>query len=177
MWKTKAQNSLCIHTVWSAPLLFAALIVTGFYSSKLFSSIGTYTVSLACQFVESVLSLHVHRFTLQERCYTDSVSLCTGVDVDFFCDKSFDKSKRFCDFRDTDFLIWVDTEVKVYRDAFKKDISFWVYVKIRYGNFSFHIFIVQLFLTICKRTAFCLKNYGSFKGSSTCCVRYVPSDL
>ena len=28
-----------------------------------------------------------------------------------------------------------------------------------------------------KRTAFCLENYGSFKGSSTCCVRYVPSDL
>ena len=30
--------------------------------------------------------------------------------------------------------------------------------------------IVQLLLTIWKRTASCLKNYGSFKGSSTCCV-------
>ena len=71
----------------------------------------------------------------------------------------------------------MDTEVKVYRDIFKKDISFWIYVKFRYENFSFHIFIVQLLLTIWKRTTFCLKKYGSFKRSSTCCVRYVPSDL
>ena len=33
------------------------------------------------------------------------------------------------------FELWMDIEVKVYRDAFKKDISFWIYVKIRYGNF------------------------------------------
>ena len=46
-----------IHAVWSAPLLFAALIVTRFYSSKLYSSIGTYTV-----FAESVVTLHVHLF-------------------------------------------------------------------------------------------------------------------
>ena len=37
--------------------------------------------------------------------------------------------------------------------------------------------IIQLLLTIWKRTVFCLKNNASFKGSSTCCVRYVPSDL
>ena len=47
---------------------------------------GTYTVSPTCQFAESVLSLHEHlfspSFTLQERCHTDSVSMCTSVDVD-----------------------------------------------------------------------------------------------
>ena len=37
--------------------------------------------------------------------------------------------------------------------------------------------MVLWWLTTWKRTAFCLENYGSFKGSSTCCVRYVPSDL
>ena len=62
MWTTKAQISLRIHAVWSAPLLFAAWIVTRFYSSKLYSSIGTYTVSPTRQFAESVLSLHVHLF-------------------------------------------------------------------------------------------------------------------
>ena len=91
-------------TVWSAPLLFAAWIVTRFYSSKLYGSISTYTVSPTCQFAESVfrylyicLSLS---FTPQERCYTDSVSLCR-----FFVINRFDKKKRFCDFRDTDFWI------------------------------------------------------------------------
>ena len=60
--------------------LFAAWIVTRFYSLMLNSSIGTYTVSPTCQFAESIfrymymcLSLS---FTLQERGYTDSVSLC-----------------------------------------------------------------------------------------------------
>ena len=62
MWTTKAQISLRIHAVWSAPLLFAAWIVMRFYSSKLYSSIGTYTVSPTCQFAESVLSLHIHLF-------------------------------------------------------------------------------------------------------------------
>ena len=28
----------------------------------------------------------------------------------------------------------MDSEFKVYRDTFKKDISFWIYVKIRYEN-------------------------------------------
>ena len=70
------------------------------------------------------------------------------------------------------FELWVDSEIKVYKDTFKKDISFWMYVKLRYETS-----IIQLLLTIWKRTAFCLKNYGSVKGSSTCCVRYVPSDL
>ena len=44
----------------------------------------------------------------------------------------------------------MNSEVKVYRDTFKKDISFWIYVKLRYENFSFHISIVQLLLTISK---------------------------
>ena len=34
MWTTKTQISLCIHAVWSAPLLCAAWTVTRFYSSK-----------------------------------------------------------------------------------------------------------------------------------------------
>ena len=54
----KAQIRLRIHAVWSAPLLFEAWIVTRFYSAKLYSSTGTYTVS----FAESVLSLPVHLF-------------------------------------------------------------------------------------------------------------------
>ena len=29
----------------------------------------------------------------------------------------------------------MDSEIKVYRDTFKKDISFWIYVTIRYENF------------------------------------------
>ena len=36
--------------------------VTRFYSSKLYGSIGTYTVSPTCEFAESVLSLHVQLF-------------------------------------------------------------------------------------------------------------------
>ena len=59
MWPTKAQINLHIHAVWSAPLLFAAWIVTRLYSSKLYSSIGTYTVSATYQLAEGVLSLHV----------------------------------------------------------------------------------------------------------------------
>ena len=33
------------------------------------------------------------------------------------------------------FELLVDSEIKVYRDTFKKNISFWIYVKIRYENF------------------------------------------
>ena len=99
MWTTKEQISLRIHAVWSASLLFAAWIVTRFYCSKLYSSIGTYTVSPTCQFTESVLSLHVH--LVKSKChpagtvYKDSVSLC----------RHFVIHKRFCEFWDTDFLI------------------------------------------------------------------------
>ena len=64
----------------------------------------------------------------------------------------------------------MDSEIKVYTDTFKKDISLLIYVKIRYENF-------HCSLIVDKRTAFCLKHYGSFKGSSTCGVCYVPSDL
>ena len=69
-----------IHAVWSAPLLFAAWIVTRFYSSKLYSSIGTYTMSPTCQSAETpFLNMYIclsPGFTLQEQCYTDSFSLC-----------------------------------------------------------------------------------------------------
>ena len=47
----------------------------------------------------------------------------------------------------------MDTEVKVHRYTFRKDILFWIYVKIRYENVSFHISIVQLLLTISKAVA------------------------
>ena len=51
----------------------------------------------------------------------------------------------------------------------------WIYVKIWYKNL--HCSVIVDNIKVWKRTAFCLKNYGSFKGSSMCCVRYVPSDL
>ena len=53
----------------------------------------------------------------------------------------------------------MDSEIKVYRDTFKKDISFWIDVKIRYENFYCSVIVDNM-----KRAAFCLKNYGSFKG-------------
>ena len=180
MWTTKAQINLRIHAVWSAPLLFAAWIVTRFYSSKLYSSIGTYTVSPNCQFAESVLSLHVH--LLKSEFHP------AGSMLHRFC---FPVHRCGCRFFVINLLtiLWLlgdrflncewtlITEVKIHRDKFKNDISFWIYVKIRHENFSFNISIVQLLLTIWKRTAFCLKNYGNFKGLFMCCVCYVPSDL
>ena len=33
------------------------------------------------------------------------------------------------------FELWVDSEIKVYRDTFENDISLWIYVRIRYENF------------------------------------------
>ena len=33
------------------------------------------------------------------------------------------------------FELWVDSEIQVYRDTYKKDILFLIYVKIRYENF------------------------------------------
>ena len=56
----------------------------------------------------------------------------------------------------------MDRKIKIYRDIFKKDISGY--------NLCKNSVIVQLLLTIWKRAAFGLKNYGIFKGSSTCCV-------
>ena len=35
----------------------------------------------------------------------------------------------------------MDNEIKVYRGAFKKDISFWIYVKIRYENFRCSVIV------------------------------------
>ena len=58
------------------------------------------------------------------------------------------KINDFVTFGTQKFELCVDTDVKVYRDTLKKDISFWIYVKIRYENFSFHTSIVQLLLTI-----------------------------
>ena len=98
MWTTKAQISLRIHAVWSAPLLFAAWIVTRFYSSKLYSSIGTYTVSPTYQFAESVLSLHVH--LLKSKFYPAGKLL-----YQFCFSVSIILNKRFCEFWGTDFLI------------------------------------------------------------------------
>ena len=69
------------------------------------------------------------------------------------------------------------SEIKVNRDTFKKEISFWIHVKIRYENFHCSFIVGNM-----KKDCVLLekkkkKNYGSFKGSSMCCVRYVPSDL
>ena len=33
----------------------------------------------------------------------------------------------------------MDSEIKVYRDTLKKDILFWIYVKIRYENFHYSV--------------------------------------
>ena len=64
------------------------LIVTKFYSSKLYSSIGIYTVSPTCQFAESVFRYMYtcSRFHPAGTCYIDSVSLCR-----FFVINLFDK--------------------------------------------------------------------------------------
>ena len=39
------------------------------------------------------------------------------------------------------FELWVDSEIKVYRDTFKKNISLWIYVKIRYENFHWSVIV------------------------------------
>ena len=38
----------------------------------------------------------------------------------------------------------MDSEIKVYRDTFKTDISFWIYVKIRYENFHCSVIVDNL---------------------------------
>ena len=35
----------------------------------------------------------------------------------------------------------MDSEINVDRDTFKKDISFWIYVKIRYENFHYSVIV------------------------------------
>ena len=35
----------------------------------------------------------------------------------------------------------MDSEIKVYRDTFKKDISFWIYVRIQYENFQYSVIV------------------------------------
>ena len=73
----------------------------------------------------------------------------------------------------------MDSEIKVYRDTFKKDISFWIYVKLRYDNFHCSVIVDNMKEDSVLFERKKKKKYGSFKGSSTCCVRYVyvPSDL
>ena len=52
-------------------------------------------------------------------------------------------------------------------------ISFWISVKIRDENFHCSVIVDNM-----KEDCVLLeKNHGSFRGSPTCCVRYVPSDL
>ena len=82
MCTTKAQISLRIHAVWSTPFLFAAWMVTRFYSQSYTHTLYLHPVSLrktSYRYMYICLSLS---FTLQERCYTDSVSLdvdCLGL--------------------------------------------------------------------------------------------------
>ena len=33
------------------------------------------------------------------------------------------------------------SEIKIYRNTFKKDISFWIYVKIRHENFHYSVIV------------------------------------
>ena len=70
------------------------------------------------------------------------------------------------------FELLVNSEIKVYRDTFKKDISFWIYVKIQYENFHCSVIVDNM-----KEDCVLLEKLRSFKGSSTCCVRYAHSDL
>ena len=39
------------------------------------------------------------------------------------------------------FELWVDNEIKVYTDTFKKDVSFWIYVKNLYENFHCSVIV------------------------------------
>ena len=70
------------------------------------------------------------------------------------------------------FELWVDSEIKVYRDTFKKDISCWIYVKIRYENFHCSVIVDNV-----KEDCVLFEKLRELQMSSTCCVRYVPSDL
>ena len=136
MWTTKAQISLRIHALWSAPLLFTAWIATRFYSSKLYTSSGTYTVSPTCQFAESLwLSLS---FTLQERLCTDSVSLCR-----IFVINLFDKKRNvFVIFGTQVFELWEDSEIKFIGIHSKRIFHFgYVYVNFRYENFHCSVIV------------------------------------
>ena len=42
------------------------------------------------------------------------------------------------------FELSVNSEIKVFMDTFKKDILFWIYVKIRYGHFHRSIILAKL---------------------------------
>ena len=53
----------------------------------------------------------------------------------------FDYINDFVTFGTQIFELYVDSEIKVYRDIFKKDISFWIYVKIWYENFHCSVIV------------------------------------
>ena len=93
MWTTKAQISLRIHAVWSAPLLFAACIVTIFYSSKLYTSIGTYTISNL-----SVCGMRLFKSKFHP---AGTVLHWFCLPVSMFCDKSFDKKNIYI------YILWL----------------------------------------------------------------------
>ena len=87
------------------------------------------------------VSLHVHLF--KSKFHPAGMVLhqfCFPVSI--FCDKSFwQKINDFVTFGTQIFELWVDSEIKIYRDTFKKDISFWIYVKIRYENFHCSVIV------------------------------------
>ena len=66
----------------------------------------------------------------------------------------------------------MDSEIKVYRDTLKKDISFWIYVKNRYENFHCSLIVENM-----NEDCVLLEKLRKLQESSTCCVRYVSSDL
>ena len=78
----------CASTQSDQRLCCSLLDSNEIYSSKLYSSIGTYLQPVSLR-KASYLYMYICLSLSLERCYTDSVYLCTGVDVDFFCDKSF----------------------------------------------------------------------------------------
>ena len=53
----------------------------------------------------------------------------------------------------------MDSEIKVYRNTFKKDISFWIYVNIWFENFHCSVIVDNM-----KEDAFCLENTEASKG-------------
>ena len=59
--------------------------------------------------------------------------------------------------------------MKVNRGTFKKDNSFWIYVKIRYEKFHCSVIVDNM-----KEDCVLLEKLRKFKGSSMCRVRYAP---
>ena len=166
MWTTKAQISLRIHAVWSAPLLFAAWIVTRLYNSKIYSSIGTYTVPCGKR-----LQLVKSKFHPAGMVYTDSVSLCRLFVINRFDKKKKRKKRKKNDFVTfgTRYCEWTVKSkfIEIYSKRIFPDI---IYVKIR------------LLFSYCwqyeRGLLLAWKTTKASKGRPrVVCVRYVPSDL